>query len=322
MIAFFLKITLIYAVAGAAFVTFVRDNPLALIADIVVSLPGSFEVFLRFGWWLFVPLAVLAVVLPLREIAIRLPRAIVLTFVCGLFFLTFTMVKTSLTYAVPFHFGPELARVDRFLHFGHDPWRLAHLLSPYINAELAAGLYAGLWLAPSMYFPVLLGLFDDDEARMRRYVTLYAFTWIGLGNIVAMLGMSAGPIYFDRVNGGTSFAPLTEALAASGVTASSAGAAQDFLWQVYTSGTQALGSGISAFPSVHVGMVALLALYLSERVRWLLWPSVSLVTVYQFLSVYLGWHFAVDGYASILVIALFHYLLFRRDSMRLPDRAA
>jgi len=49
-------------------------------------------------------------------------------------------------------------------------------------------------------------------------------------------------------------------------------------------------------------MATVLALYLFELDRRL-WPlSLLFVALYQFLSVYLAWHYAIDGYFSILVI--------------------
>ena len=160
-----------------------------------------------------------------------------------------------------------------------------------------------------MYLPVLLILFDGNPARVRRFTWLYLFAWVAVGNVLALVFLSAGPVYYDQLLGGDTFAGLTEALAASGVTDSSVGRTHAKLWDVYTSGAQDSGSGISAFPSVHIAMVTVFALYLWERHRLLAFPGAALVALFLFLSVYLGWHYAVDGYASIaLVIALWALL--------------
>ena len=309
----FLRITVIYLVLGMLFVTLFRNNPLPMIVETAVLIPQSLEVFLRFGWWVLVPFAVVVGFVQRASLLSRLPRAIVVTFICGVFFLTFTMIKTSLTFGVPFYAGPALADIDRLLHFGTDPWRIAHLASSWINAGLAVGVYSGLWFVPSMYFPALLQLFDDDEDRIARFVVLFAFAWIVLGNIAAIAFMSEGPVFYDRVNGGDTFAPLLAALRQSGVAASAAGSTQQFLWDMYIGSGLTAGSGISAFPSVHVAMVTVIAVYAVERVRHMLIPAILFVATYQFLSVYLGWHYAIDGYASILAVLAMHRWLRRRN---------
>ena len=75
------------------------------------------------------------------------------------------------------------------------------------------------------------------------------------------------------------------------------------LWNVYVDHGQAFGSGISAFPSVHVAMAVVTSLYLAERSRWLAPVGIAFVAIILFMSVYSGFHYAIDGYASILVVA-------------------
>jgi len=155
----------------------------------------------------------------------------------------------------------------------------------------------------STFFPMLLVLADQDSARRYRFLMLYLFIWVVLGNLLALAGMSASPIYHDRLTGLEYFAGLDEALAASGIGASWVGLMQDHLWSVFEGGTLFAGSGISEFPSVHVGFATLLALYLFERLPRLAPIWIALVLTFQVLSVHLGWHYAIDGYVSIAVVA-------------------
>ncbi len=318
----FLRFVAFYFLAGIVFVTLVRDDPVALIADLGSSLPTSALFFVQKAWWLIAAFAALFFVLPRGELVSRIPRAFLVLMACNLFFLTFTMVKTSLPYAVPFWADPPLAALDRAMHFGVDPYVLTHALAAWIPPAAAMGLYMGVWLVPAMYLPVILVLFDADRARVGRFLLLYAVGWAVLGSVLALLGMSAGPIFYDRLLGGDRFAGLEEALVASGIMSSTVGGVQDFLWSVYETGTQGVGSGISAFPSVHVGMACVVALYLYERARWLAPLAVAIVAAFQFLSVHLGWHYAVDGYASIAVIvATWAWARRRQSAADAPEMA-
>lgn len=75
-----------------------------------------------------------------------------------------------------------------------------------------------------------------------------------------------------------------------------------------------LGLGISAFPSMHVAIAALTALYLTERSRWLAPVGVVFLGVIFFMSVYTGYHYALDGYFSIAAVLLGNRLLVRHQN--------
>jgi hypothetical protein len=80
--------------------------------------------------------------------------------------------------------------------------------------------------------------------------------------------------------------------------------AQKALWSLYLSDTPGIAKGISAMPSLHVAIAALNAIVLykfskAAGVFGLLYLAVILVG-----SVHLGWHYAIDGYLSILAVAV------------------
>ncbi len=318
--ALLVRVTAMYLLAGGLFVAVFRDNPLDLLGRIFEALPGSLALFMDLAWWVMPVFAGMFVLAPWRTLVARLPQAITAIFLCTLFFLVFTLIKTSLPYAVGFWADPLMARLDQALHFGTSPWVLAHRYADWVNLKWAGNIYFGFWLVPALYTPVLLILFDDDAARKKRFLLLYFFVWIGLGNVLALAFMSAGPVFYDRLLDSDTFSGLTAALKASGVRDSGIGMAQERLWHIYATGSQEAGSGISAFPSVHIGMVTLLALYLGERSRWLALPGAVMVGVFVFLSVFLGWHYAVDGYASIIAVSLAWWGLRRYE--RRPGKPA
>ncbi len=304
--------TVLYLAFGVAFTFLYHDDPGQAIGDMARRLPDSLAFFLRVGWWV-VPLFVVVLLLsPRRALTVRLPKAVVAVFLSSAFFLTFTMVKTSFPQVWPFWADPLMATIDKALHFGTDPWEITHALGFPIAPDAANQLYFFAWLLPATYLPVLLFLFDEDEARIRRFLWLFFFGWAFLGNVVAIGLLSAGPVYYDALLGGDRFAALTAALESSGITGSSVGRTQARLWETYVNATKDPGSGISAFPSVHVAMVTVIALYLGERHRLLGLLGAALVGVFVYLSVWFGWHYAVDGYASILLVVAMWWFLRRR----------
>ena len=62
--------------------------------------------------------------------------------------------------------------------------------------------------------------------------------------------------------------------------------------------------GISAMPSIHVAMAVVFAL-LGMRVNcWLGIVLIAYAVIIQIGSVILGWHYAIDGYVSIILTIL------------------
>ncbi len=300
----FFRWTAIYVALGIIFVLLTREDPQLKIAQMIASIPGMFSRFWHLAWWVLIPLGAVAVTQWNKGFRERVPMIIGTFVACSAISVIFPMVKSALPLVNAFWADPMFADIDRVLHGGVDPWVLTHADWIQFPMVFADAVYVGLWIIPALYFPLLLAFFDPNEARVARYSMIYLFILFFLGNVLAGLFMSAGPIYYDRLLGGDTFAALLASLEARGIGASSTGVLHDRLWIAYSENAQEFGSGISAFPSVHVAMTVLLACYLSDLSRWLIPLGVAVVCLFQFLSVYLAWHYAVDGYASILVVVL------------------
>ena len=78
-------------------------------------------------------------------------------------------------------------------------------------------------------------------------------------------------------------------------------------------GLEAIGSGISAAPSIHVGMAMMIFMMVRERSSRL-WPTIlagAYVALIFVGSIHLAWHYAMDGLLSILLVPLMWYGLGR-----------
>jgi len=195
-----------------------------------------------------------------------------------------------------------LADIDRALAFGRDPGTLLIELAGHpVLRQILEWNYGILWGLLG-FVPVffICTMKSADGLRLRYLLTVFA-AWTVIGNLLALLFLSTGPAFYGRVTGDTErFATVLNFLTDG--TPGTAAIFQDYLWSSYISGDAALGTGISAFPSVHVAMAMTNALFLREINRTAGWFGFAYVAVILFSSVYLGWHYAIDGYVSIIVV--------------------
>lgn len=214
--------------------------------------------------------------------------------------------RVSIPTVHPFAWGPTLDAWDVALH-GDRPWRLAHAIaaSPVLAGWFPAVVdvtYTHVWALANLLLVLVLTV-TPIQQRGQRVLVAYVLQLAVLGSCLAVVFSSAGPVYYGHVVAGPNpYAGLVPSLGQQlgASRALSALNVQAYLWHQHLAGNAGPTTGISAFPSMHVASSTLIALALRSWRRWagvIGWAFVALVL---FGSVYLGWHYAVDGYASIV----------------------
>ena len=165
-------------------------------------------------------------------------------------------------------------------------------------------LYA-TWL-PVQSLVLFLVILARPSPGKSRALIAYIVAWFLLGVVAAVLLSSAGPLFYDRLFGGTDFAPLGHTLRARGAWIALAESGR--MWTSLASNRPSLVAGISAAPSIHVAIS--LWIYLNARK---LAPRAALPAMLYFLlvwigSVQLGWHYATDGLAGVIGMLAIWYL--------------
>jgi membrane-associated phospholipid phosphatase len=245
----------------------------------------------------------------------QLPLRFYVTIGCVILFLSaFTAFKINIPMVVPFYADPWFADADRFLH-GTDPWRLARSL-PGVTSIVVDFVYSRLWFGVALGGLVYAAL-SGGSAEFRRLAWATMLAYLLLGVVSATLLSSVGPVFYDRFYPGDRFADLVAALAAD-PNATTQKAFVDYLFQAAQSRSIGIGTGISAMPSMHVAVAVLTAWYLTSLGPRRALAGWAFAGVILFGSVYTGWHYALDGYVSILVATLLWYVLSRL--YRLPLR--
>jgi PAP2 superfamily len=233
----------------------------------------------------------------------RIANALPVLLLLPIFFNSFTVLKTSVPRVAPFAWDAAFEKADLWLHGGVAPWTL---LQPWFERHLQAPHFVDLayvlWFFV-LWLVVVWQIFSLRLPGLRaRFLGTLVLCWVLLGTFGSFLFASAGPCYFGRVTGlADPYTPLMTYLRqADRVAEVWSLQTQDMLWSYYAGQQIGFGGGISAMPSMHVAMAFLLVL-LASRLHWLL--GVGAFVYYlaiQIGSVQLGWHYAVDGYASTI----------------------
>lgn len=219
-----------------------------------------------------------------------LPAA--LTFV---FLGAFGSYKSLIPYMHPFAWDATFSDLDRLI-FGTDPWRITHALIGRTGTRALDIIY-GLWF-PAWVFALVYFACISDEARQQRFITAFCAVWIVEGVVLATILSSVGPCYLQMIH--SDYAPRYAGLFPL-AGAPGANAAQAMLAASYKAGDIGAFKGISAMPSVHVGVAFLLVL--ASRGWWRVAASIFCAAIFV-ASIHLGWHYASDGIAAALVTAL------------------
>ncbi len=227
-----------------------------------------------------------------------------------LFWAAFAQVKNSLSIG-GFTHDVMLANIERWLHGGTDPtvWMATHITNHFLLLAVQFN-YNVVWQILHLLVVCAVLLCPTFKKIRLFYMTLYVVGWLVLGNILAGAFISGGPTYYGAITGDSNrYAALETLLETTKTSPHSAYQLQQYLWASRTLGEANLGTGISAFPSIHIYIVVLNALFLYHFLSRKLG---RIAAVYAGLivlsSAYLGWHYLIDGYASTLFALTFFYV--------------
>lgn len=204
----------------------------------------------------------------------------------------FSAMKAAIPLVVPFYLDGPLTGFEQTI-FGTDAWRISHALlwwaTPLIDTFYLS------WL-PVMLLAFNFVLLSRPSPVKTRAMIAYLLMWPVVGTVGSYLLSSAGPIFHDALLGGHS--GLLDALQREG--AKGTLMAYDHLWTSYANRFATLGGGISAMPSMHIGMACWLALSFRSyfpKQQWIGWTYMGCIWL---SSIHLGWHYATDGVGGVI----------------------
>lgn len=237
----------------------------------------------------------------------RLLQAVLVLTAVTVFMDSFTVWKQAMPRFTTYRWDEAFAMLDASVHGGADPWRLTHLFfgGAWIT-RLIDVIYVS-WYAV-FGFTVIGVAFARPSPLRNRFLLTFALAQILLGTGLAYLFASGGPVYFEHFTGGARFDPLLERLGSMDLRATFL---QAVLLEGFTGASDFPGEGISAMPSMHVAVAALIALLAGSRDGRLGLVAWAYAAAILLGSVHLGWHYAIDGYIAIAATAGLWYGVWR-----------
>ncbi len=235
----------------------------------------------------------------------RIAYALVPILIVIVFQSAFTSFKSSITDVKPFAYDVLFMEIDRWLHFGTQPWQWLQPIFGYPIVTSVISFAYKFWYGVFYLIFFWMAFSMSDPALRARYLLSYLLCWTLIGSFAALLLSSAGPCFYGYVvEGPNPYAPLMAYLNdAEAQYKNWSLFAQNYLWEAYQhEETLEAASGISAMPSMHVAIAALQALLgwkISRRAGIILTAYCVIIMIG---SVHLGWHYAIDGYVSILAV--------------------
>ena len=239
--------------------------------------------------------------------AMRLWRAIwsglPLIIALGFFLPSFSLIKSGIPLFTEYSWDLDFIELDRTIH-GTDPWRILQpvLGIPIITSVLAKLYHAWFLLiyAGSLFFAFAV----EDRTLRYRYFFSYFVMWT-IGGIFMAVGLaSVGPCFLEPVLGNSYFAEQMAYLhSAHQQYPVDVLEVQTEMVAWFESGNYGLGRGISAMPSMHVALAFLFFLAMRHVSHWAGWFFGAFFVIIQLSSVHLAYHYAIDGYASIALVA-------------------
>jgi hypothetical protein len=231
---------------------------------------------------------------------------IIIFFLMPIFFAYVVMNKQLIPFVNPFSWDQTFMRWDYVLHFHHHPWKL---LQPIIGYPIITAFLSRIY---GFWFVLLTAtIIWQANTKERFYRTQFFITfllsWIILGTILAIVLSSAGPCYYDTFSG-TLNDPYASLMSYLSYNAPPwVLELQQSLLTNLLNKTLIFGGGVSAMPSLHISMATLCFLVSAKRNKWLGLITFAFLILILIASVHLAWHYAVDGYVSIILTYLIWY---------------
>ena len=239
----------------------------------------------------------------------RMANGLPMLAIMVIFGFIFSDIQAKILTLNPSTWDSTFANLDKTLHFGYQPWQWLQPVLGYAPITFLLNVNYNIWFFVMWMFFIFFGFAYEPSVLRTRFFLSYIATWIIGGGVLATIFASAGPCYYSRL--GLSPDPYTGLMSylrsVNDVLPVWAIQIQDALWLGHVNQVEL--SEVSAMPSMH-NASALLFAFVGYQINRFWGRVLALHAALIFIgSVHLAWHYAIDGYASWLLVVVIWFAM-------------
>lgn len=247
------------------------------------------------------PIRFLAAAFVSSGLAARFARGLPMLAALVIFLPIFSKMKSAIPLFNDYGWDDTWIALDQTLHGGTDPWLILQPLVGYPLVTSALSICYHLWLLLLYVGAIYFCFFERDRTLRARFFIAYFACWSLLGVVLACALASVGPCFVGVLLGNPLFdAQMAYLHSANQFYPVWVLDVQKGLATGYLESKDGLGSGISAMPSMHVAIATLIFLATRKISHAAGWFFGIFLIVIMIGSVHLAYHYALDGYASLV----------------------
>lgn len=209
----------------------------------------------------------------------------------------FSSLKSIIPFVNWYWMDEWLIKAERFVHFGILPTDLFYQHGrPMWLFDLSLDFYIGWFFVFYLFLVGMIFSFGPGPRR-QRFLIAFGLCWLLIGIVLATLCASAGPAFMRDIYGDMRFAEYEEwFMLRAGVLATTKSFCADITryWPIVDY------NAVSAMPSMHVAIAALITFYVRDYHPRFIVPAVIFLVMIQVGCIVLLMHYAIDGYVSVL----------------------
>lgn len=218
--------------------------------------------------------------------------------------LFFILQKATIRFVHPYAWDETFAAWDKALHFGRYPHE-------WMMDAFGGGMDVFLQLCyVGWFFFMYVGLgwalfCERERMRRLRFVTCYVLSWCLLGGWAATWLSSAGPVFYREVlpDAPDVYKELTDYISAQKEALPNIHWLIEHLLEWYHHKAPLVPNAPSAMPSLHAATSTLIVIYAWGVGRAAFVAALLAGLCIVVSSIYFGFHYAIDSYASAIAVA-------------------
>ncbi len=206
---------------------------------------------------------------------------------------------------------PVFAAIDKALHFGMYPHETIIPAANMIGAGRVLDAAYALWLLVMFFVTGYTMFVETDLYRRLRFLWTYLLSWILLGTIGATVFSSVGPLFYHDFYPGLPdvYASVTKNMDVMSSTGFLFAAKTRELLLGWAHNDRIFDpNALSAMPSMHLAVSWIMVMYARSLGRRPFMLALPFFVMMYLGSIYLGFHYAIDAYVSVVVTSLIWWI--------------